>query len=448
MRALRCYVNAMPVRSLYINFALLLKMMRIKKVLLDQRYELEEKVRRTRVVEREFLPFLNEIKRSRLVKVTTGVRRSGKSFSTYLMLKEFSFGYANFDEQILLSASPDEILSALLEIHGRGIDTIFLDEVQNLHGWELFVNKLGRSGYNVFITGSNARLLSRELATHLTGRHLQLEIYPFSFREYLKSINFNEGVETSRGMSLIKHELKNYMEKGGFPEVVVEGENPRIYLRQLYRDIVERDVIMRYNIAYKTTFRDIAFTLMNNFGRYVTYNSIKKQFGLRSDHTAKNYLSYLNESYLIFFINKLSFKPKEVERSPKKVYCIDPGMIRAVTMREDIGSIMENLVAVELLRRRSYWSRDIEVYYWKDYQQHEVDFVIKDGAEIKKLIQVTYASSRDEVERRELNSLIRASELLKCGNLLVITWDYEEEENIDNRAVKFLPLWKWLLQRE
>ncbi|PNV78549.1 MAG: hypothetical protein C0200_00510, partial [Thermoproteota archaeon] len=362
----------------------------------------------------------------RLVKVTTGVRRSGKSFSTYLMLRD-NFGYANFDEQILLNSSPDEILSALIELYGREMDTIFLDEVQNLQGWELFVNKLNRSGYNVLITGSNAKLLSRELATHLTGRHLQLEIYPFSFREYLKSINFSEEVETSRGMSLIKHELKSYIEKGGFPEVVVGGESPRIYLRQLYRDIVEKDIIMRYNIAYRTTFREIALTLMSNFGKYVTYNSIKRQFGLKSDHTAKNYLSYLNESYLIFFINKFSFKPKEVERSPKKVYCIDPGMIKAVTMREDLGGMMENLVAVELLRRRSYWSRDVEIYYWKDYQQHEVDFVIKEGPEIKQLIQVTYASSRDEVERRELSSLIRASELLGCKNPLVITWDYEDE---------------------
>ena len=419
-------------------------MMRIKQILIDQRYELEERVRRTKIVEREFLPFLDEVKRSRLVKVTTGVRRSGKSFSTYLMLRD-NFGYANFDEQILLNSSPDEILSALIELYGREMDTIFLDEVQNLQGWELFVNKLNRSGYNVFITGSNAKLLSRELATHLTGRHLQLEIYPFSFREYLKSINFSEGVETSRGMSLIKHELKSYIEKGGFPEVVVGGESPRIYLRQLYRDIVEKDIIMRYNIAYRTTFREIALTLMSNFGKYVTYNSIKRQFGLKSDHTAKNYLSYLNESYLIFFINKFSFKPKEVERSPKKVYCIDPGMIKAVTMREDLGGMMENLVAVELLRRRSYWSRDVEIYYWKDYQQHEVDFVIKEGPEIKQLIQVTYASSRDEVERRELSSLIRASELLRCKNPLVITWDYEDEESLENNVVRFLPLWKWLL---
>jgi Predicted ATPase (AAA+ superfamily) len=123
-------------------------------------------------------------------------------------------------------------------------------------------------------------------------------------------------------------------------------------------------------------------------------------------------------------------------------------MIRAVAMREDLGSMMENIVAVELLRRRSYWSRDMEVYYWKDYQQHEVDFVLKKGTEIRQLIQVTYASSRNEVERRELDSLLRAGELLNCRNLIVITWDYEDEESMGNRDIKFVPLWRWLLRPE
>ena len=173
----------------------------------------------------------------------------------------------------------------------RMLKTIFLDEIQNLGGWGLFVNKLLRSGYNVFITGSNARLLSRELATYLTGRHIPIEIFPFSFREYLKSIGFNESLETTRGIGLVKHELSNYIETGSFPEIIVEKENPKIYLRQLYNDIIERDIIIRYNIAYKTTFREIALTTLSNFGRYITYNSIKNQFGLKSDHTAKNYLS-------------------------------------------------------------------------------------------------------------------------------------------------------------
>ncbi|MBC7113044.1 MAG: ATP-binding protein, partial [Candidatus Methanomethyliales bacterium] len=386
---------------------------------------MEEKFKRTKVIEREVLSKLKEVMGSNLVKVTTGIRRSGKSFLTYSLLKDSDFGYVNFDEPILLNALAEDVLSSLIEIYGRNLKVIFLDEIQNLEDWELFVNKLQRSGYNVFITGSSAKLLSRELSTHLTGRHIPIEVFPFSFREYLKSVGFNEDLETTRGISLVKHELLNYIERGGFPEVVVEKENPRIYLRQLYNDIIEKDIIFRYNIAYKTTFREIALTALSNFGRQVTYNSLKKQFGLRSDHTAKNYLSYLNESYLIFYINKLSFKPREIEMSPKKIYCIDTGIIKTVSVgfREDFGRIMEDLVAIELLRRRSYWLKGADIYYWRDYQQNEVDFVMKEGTNAKQLIQVTYASGRDEIEKREIRAMIKASEQLNCRDLLIITWD-------------------------
>ncbi|MGC8948664.1 MAG: ATP-binding protein [Thermoprotei archaeon] len=421
---------------------------KIKQILLDQKSELEDRIKRTKIVERELLNSLKEVTSSSLIKVITGVRRSGKSFLTYLLLKDVNFGYANFDDPLLLTVTPNDVLSMLIEIYGRGSSVLFLDEVQNLDKWELFVNRLHRGGYNVFITGSNAKLLSKELATHLTGRHIPIEIFPFSFREYLRSVGFSESLETTRGKSLIKHELMNYMMTGGFPEIVVEKENPKIYLRQLYNDIIEKDIIIRYNIAYKTTFREIALTVLSNFGRYVTFNSIKRQFGLKSDHTAKNYLSYLNESYLIFFINKLSFKPKEVEISPKKSYCIDTGMIQtlAIRFREDWGRIIENLVAIELLRRRSYWFKNWDIYYWRDYQQHEVDFVIKEGLRIKQMIQVTYASDKDEIERRELRSLIKASEQLNCKNLLIITWDYEDNIELDSKKIKFTPLWKWLLE--
>jgi len=422
--------------------------LKIRQILLDQKSELEDRIRRTKIVEREILNSLKEVSKSNLIKVMTGIRRSGKSFLTYLLLKDANFGYVNFDDPVLLTVTPNDILSMLIEIYGKGLSVLFLDEVQNLDKWELFVNRLHRGGYNVFITGSNAKLLSKELATHLTGRHIPIEIFPFSFREYLRSIGFSESLETTRGRSLIKHELTNYIMTGGFPEIVVEKENPKIYLRQLYNDIIEKDIIIRYNIAYKTTFREIALTVLSNFGRYVTFNSIKRQFGLKSDHTAKNYLSYLNESYLIFFIDKLSFKPKEVEMSPKKSYCIDTGMIQTVAIRfgEDWGRIIENLVAIELLRKRSYWFKNWSIYYWRDYQQHEVDFVIKEGLSIKQMIQVTYASDKDEIERRELRSLIKASEQLDCKNLLVITWDYEDNIEFNGKKIRFMPLWKWLLE--
>ncbi len=422
----------------------------LRKVLIDQKYETEEKFRKTEFVEREFLENFKEFINSNLIKVTTGARRSGKSFFTYSLLKNENFGYVNFDEPMLKNVNSNDIFSALLEIYGKNMNIIFFDEIQNMEGWELFVNKLHRSGYNLFITGSNAKLLSKELSTHLTGRHIQMEIFPFSFREYLQALKFKEPIETTAGQGLVKNHLLNYLETGGFPEIVVEKENPRIYLRQLFNDIVEKDIIMRYNIAYKKTFIEIANTVIDNFGNYVTSNSIKNSFGLKSVHTAKNYLYYLNESYLVYLINKLSFKPKEKEVAPKKIYVTDPGLINVLSMKfkEDFGRIIENVVAIDLLRRRSYWYKTWEIYYYKDYQDHEVDFAIKDGMRIKYLIQATYSSGKDEIEKRELNSLIKASNELKCDNLTVITWDYEDELNIENKKIRFIPLWKWLIGKE
>ncbi|RLI92490.1 MAG: hypothetical protein DRO95_02135, partial [Candidatus Altiarchaeales archaeon] len=255
-------------RTFYKKFALINNM--VRKILIDQREELEERIKGKKIVERECLKIFKEYAKSSLVKVTMGVRRCGKSFLTYLLLKDKVFGYVNFDEDILLKVKSNQIISALHEIYGGNMNVIFLDEVQNYDGWELFINKLNRSGYDVFVTGSNAKLLSKELATHLTGRHISLELFPFSFREYLIGNKIKTNPETSKGKGIIKNELKNYIVGSGFPEVIVENENPRIYLRELYRHIVEKDIILRYNIRYKETFKEIALTVMSNFSNLIS----------------------------------------------------------------------------------------------------------------------------------------------------------------------------------
>lgn len=421
--------------------------MEVKQILVDQFNEIEEKIKSTRTIKREFEDEAKERAKSKLIKVTTGIRRAGKSFFTHFLLKGRAFGYVNFDDEVIADTDPNKILSSLLEIHGK-INVVFMDEIQNLRKWELFVNRLHRAGYDVFITGSNAKLLSSDLATHLTGRHIPLELFPFSFREYLMSADFNEDVESTRGKSLLKHELDNYIKSGGFPEVVVEKENPRIYLKELYRNIIEKDIVFKHNLKYKKTFKEVAFTVLSNFGGYVSYNKLKNQFSLGSDHTIKNYLSYLNESYLILPISKFSFKSREIEKSNKKIYVIDTGIINnaAINFTPNSGKIIENIAAVELLRRKSYRYLDWEIFYWKDSQQNEVDFVIKEGHVIKELIQATYASSINDIEKRELKALIKAGAELKCNNLSIITWDYEGEENIENKKICFTPLWKWLLK--
>lgn len=424
--------------------------MQTKRVIEDQREELKEKTKDSRLVKREVEEHFGAVSKSKLIKVTTGVRRAGKSTFTHMLLSGKKFGYANFDDEILAGMEPNKILSAIFEVYGD-VKHIFFDEIQNLDKWELFVNRLQRSGFNIFITGSNAKLLSKELATHLTGRHIPMELFPFSFKEYLKAKRFDINPETTKGMSLLKKSLEDYMNESGFPEVVVERENPKIYLRTLYRNIIENDIILRHNIAYKRTFRELSLSVMSNVGRPVSYNKLKKVFNLGSDHTAKNYLSYLEESYLVLLLSKFSFKPREIERSEKKIYCIDTGLATQVSLKfsRDAGHLAENLVFLGLMRKRSL-NDGIEIFYYKDPQQKEVDFVVKEGFKVKQLIQACYNIDDYDTKQREIRALITASKELKCNNLLVITWDYEAEEEFSwfgtTRKIKFVPLWKWLLE--
>jgi len=417
----------------------------LKNVLKSQRILLERAGRVSKVVERE-----RSIPRTRLVKVITGIRRCGKSFFTYLYLSGKNFAYVNFDDERLIGYNPEEILKALIELYAD-FRIIFLDEIQNLEAWELFVNRLYREGFDVFVTGSSAKLLSKELATHLTGRSITIELFPFSFREFLKAMEFR--IEMDRDIARVKRYLEEYIEVGGFPEVVVEKEDPVVYLTELYNRTITKDIVLRYNIKYRKTIRDIADYLLSNISNYVTYTSIKKYFNLGSEHTAKNYLNYLEEAYLFMFLDVFSFKAREIKKSPKKIYVIDTGFFNILGFRfsENMGRLLENLVAIELLRRKSYFNPNLEIFYLQTKEGYEVDFLIKENLRIKQLIQVTYANDFDEIDKREIRALLHTNELFKQDKpeLIIITWDYEDEKELSwfgkKGKIKFIPLWKWVL---
>jgi len=389
---------------------------------------------------------------SRLIKVISGIRRSGKSVLIYLLLKDKNFAYMNFDDDRISNVNTDDVLSSFYDIYGKDLKYIFLDEVQNLDNWELFVNRLHRAGFNIFITGSNSKLLSKELATHLTGRHLTIELFPFSFREYLKASQFNEDIKTTKGISLLKRELKNYLDLGGFPEIVADSEDPKLYIRNLYSKLIDRDIINRHDISYKRTFKEISIAVLSNPSKPISYNKLKNQFNLGSEHTVKNYLSYLEEAYLIFLIDRFSFKPQEIEKSEKKVYAIDTGIIHSIGLRfsDDIGRIYENVVAIELMRIKARDS-DIDIYYWKNTGHEEVDFAVKKGIKVVQLIQVCFNIDNPKTKDREIRALLKAKDETKCDNLLILTEDYEAQEEMEwfgfKGKIKFMPLWKWLIQK-
>lgn len=423
----------------------------IQTIISDQREEIQRIFTEGNIIEREFLDTWKRFIDSNLIKVVTGIRRSGKSVFSFQLLNKKKYAYINFDDERLVGLKPADlnmILEAFYQLYGD-FKYIFLDEIQNIEGWELFVNRLKRQGFNVVVTGSNAKLLSKELATHLTGRYIGIEIFPFSFREFLTFENFdmtNNDLYSTRKKSLLIKKLREYITHGGFPEAIKDKELSKSYLPTLYSTILTKDVISRYKINYVTTLKEISNYLISNFSKYITFNKIKNNYNLKSPHTSKKYVSYLEESYLFFLLDKFSFKYKEVTASPKKVYTVDTGIINVIAFAssENFGRLMENLIAIELLRKKTFNPLS-EIYYWKDYQQKEVDFVLKKGPKVEQLIQAAYVSSPDEIDKREYVALTKASKELQCNNLLMITWDYEAKETLDGKKIEFIPLWKWLL---
>jgi len=414
----------------------------IKNAIVDRESELKKKFQEEKIIERQSRKHAEAMISKDAALIITGPRRCGKSTLALMLGTSKKFGYVNFDdERITMEASElNKVLEAIYSLKGD-VDLLIFDEIQNIPGWEKFISRLIGTK-EVVLTGSNARLLSRELATYLTGRHVDVVLLPFSFQEFLTFKDFEYNIYKTSDRAKIKNYLNEYLEIGGFPTAQKLG---RVFLAENYKDIIERDVIQRYKIKNSAVFKELARYLISNASSEISFNRIKNIFGIKSPHTVKQYITYLSSAYLVFLVERFSFKLKQQSFAPKKIYCIDNGIISAVGFKtsSDRGKMMENLVAIELFRRAS--EAGWEIYYWKDYQQREVDFVIKDGKSIALLIQVTNISSKREIGERELDSLLRASEELRCNNLLVITYDYEDEEKISGKKIRFIPLWKWLI---
>jgi len=419
----------------------------IKDIVLQHKLE-KERLLVKNYIPREQLSFVRRFLDSDLIKVISGPRRAGKSIFSLLLLQNKRFAYLNFDDESLLKVKDySEIVKAIFEVYPEAKFILF-DEIQNLKNWELFVNKLQRRGANLILTGSNANLLSKELATRLTGRYLSIEIFPFCFREVLKANNF-EIKKEELALPEIKGRMLNYLDSylknGGFPEVVVRDVDAKTYLETLFDAILLRDAVKRYKVKFSQKIYDLALYLVSNFSSEFTFTKLRNTLDFRSTNTVEKYLKYLEESYLVFSLNRFSFKMKEQIRSPRKIYLVDNGFILAKSFQfsQNFGKLMENLVFIEILRKGYKLNKD--VFYYKAGNGSEVDFVLRKGIKIERLIQVCYGIDRQDVKGRELKGLVGAGEELNCSNLVIITWDEEGEEIFKGKKVKFLPLWKYLL---
>jgi predicted AAA+ superfamily ATPase len=370
-----------------------------------------------------------------------------------MLLKDRPFIYFNFDDEVISSAggiSTDELMKELHAAYGP-IKTILFDEIQNLPNWELFVNRLHRSGYNLVLTGSNAHLLSQELATHLTGRHMPIEILPFNFEEFLRAKKFDTNSEYKllpNNHGELLNLMENYLVNGGFPEVVVNNVDPKDYLGVLFDALLFKDVVKRHKVKFSTQVGNLAAHMVNNFSKLYTVRKIMEILNLKSTTTIEKYINYLEEAYLIFSLLRYSPKSRERIKSPRKVYAVDNGFVtaKAVQHSPDKGKLMENLVFVELVKRGYEPNR--ELFYYKTRNDREIDFVVKKGIEVVELIQVCYESINPDVEQREVKALVEASGELNVQKLTVLTWDEKREVKKDKVTVQFIPLWEWLLEKK
>jgi len=382
----------------------------------------------------------------REVCVVTGPRRAGKS--TILRQTMLALAKAGTDRRNLLFVNfedprlgtPDvQLLEQIVRIHRErvrptGRTYIFLDEVQAVDGWEKWVGMMRElNKASIAISGSNARLLSRELSTLLTGRHLDMQVFPLSFKEY-------GGFSATGGSNLIE-----YLQWGGFPEVVL-SPNRRELLQRYFEDIFEKDLTRRFRIRRTTALSALMRFYMANPGALVSFSSAGRFTGL-STPTVEKFSHYCEEAYLAYFLKRFSYKVKEQENSQRKVYPVDTGISNAVGFRfsENIGHLAETAVFLELKRRQAETS-NFELYYWKDAraQHYEVDFLCKHGNSVKELLQVCWNARHPETRRRELRSLDKAMEEFELESSTLITEDEEGEERLANGKVRIVALKKWL----
>ena len=380
---------------------------------------------------------------SPLVKVVIGPRRAGKSFFAVHLVQNLGHpGYINFDDERLSGTlNSDDLLAAMDDIYERP-KHVLLDEIQNVPQWELLVNRLQRQRRRLVVTGSNSNLLSTELVTHLTGRHQPIVMFPFSLNELTRMSDSAMTEPERRGL------LDRYAQEGGMPEPWVAGINRTEYLRTLVQAVLYKDIVRRFRIRAVQGLEDLAYYLFSNVAKEFSYRTLTQVTRCRSVHTAAKYVSHLEEAFLFFTLRRFSFKVAEQVTFNKKVYCVDTGMAVALGFRpgRDEGRLWENIVAISLHKREL--RGEAQVFFWRNAQNEEVDFVVREGLKVTSLIQVCRDLSDPKTLNREVRVLLKAGAELQCRDLLVLTSGDEREENAEwfgtKGRIRFVPMLRWL----
>lgn len=414
----------------------------MKTIVLNQRKERDELLSRpylTRRSNHDEDMLLN----SHLIKLITGPRRVGKSTQALLMLRDKNFAYLNFDSQQLLDAWDANLVMRMLDDVYPGYDYLLLDEVQNLEGWDMWVSELYRIGKNLVITGSNAKMLSSEMATVLTGKYLQVEMLPFSLEEFFdwnKLELHNLKPEQDAECKVL---TDDYMRNGGYPEVVASRQLVRSYLDTLFDSIVWKDVAKRHNVRNITDLNNLALYLVSNFCNQLSANELSKELGFSSVNTTKKFMDYLHEPYLFYYLSRYNNKLKLMKKAPRKVYVVDNGFVaaKAFSLSENLGRLLENQVFIELIRQG--YDSEKTMFYYRSRNDKEVDFVLRKETRVERLVQVCYDLSSPKTEKREVDSIVECAGELKCDNLTIVTKEDERTIEKDGYSINVLPISKF-----
>ena len=416
-------------------------------VLTDQRQELEAK--RKDVLCHRAEEQLIDLK-STQAQVVIGVRRSGKSTLCFQALENAGVRYAfvDFDDERLAGIEAkqlNDILEILYKVYGD-FEYLFLDEIQDVEGWHLFVNRMLRTKMHVIITGSNAKLLSGELATHLSGRAKEIHLYPFSFAEYCAINTIDTVLKTTKAEGHRRAAFDEYMKDGGFPELLNISDK-RTYVNDLVGNILKRDIERRYKISYKEVFEQLTHHLLNVSPTQIVVSNLTEEFHIKSEHTVKNYVSYLRQAFLLIGIKKYSRKSK-IRVSQEKVYPVDVAMMNRrenAFAGENLGWRLETVVLIHLLRQCKINGWDL---YYLSERSGECDFLVCNGNNVLQAIQVSYDISVEKTRKREINGLILANKMSGCNNLLLLTdHDYNEIEQ-NGLPIRIRPVYEWCLHAD
>jgi len=363
--------------------------------------------------------------RSDYVTIITGIRRCGKSTLMHQLMEGLNgeFAYFNFEDPRVFGFDVNDFVK-LENVFGNQ-QVYFFDEIQNIENWELFIRKLHDQGKTVCITGSNASLLSKELGTRLTGRHLQKELFPFDYAEFCAYLVMEKNIES----------LDRYLELGGFPSYLKNGQ--LVYLQQLFRDILYRDIIVRHGVRNAKIIEGIALYLISNVGKEFSLNGIKKTFDVGSANSVADYVAWFEDSYLLFTLPRFSWSLKSIAVNPKKVYTIDSGFAQAnsLSFSEDKGRLFENMIYLKLRREGK------ELYYFRE--KGECDFVVKEQQQVTTLIQACYELHPDNLQR-ELNGLKEAMDFFGLDHGTIVTRNQNDEFILDGKNISAVSADRWL----